>query len=228
MHRIRVRTMLVASAVFLLALATPVFSQTTADNPSKDSKAPADVSVLKQQVAEQQKEIEQLRAIVDQMKQKLDLSPSPAQAVAKPAQTTTTQAPDPGQVASTSPMAPKTAEKPAASSDANMVASTTPMVPKATEKSAGGSSGNLLSFTLIPPAAAHSATQALPPKEAEQVSPPVSPLQFHIGSATFTPVGFMDFTSVWRNHAAGGNIGTSFGSIPYAAVRAAYSPTRLI
>ena len=212
MHRIRVRTMLVASAVFLLALATPVFSQTAADNPSKDSKAPADVSLLKQQVAEQQKEIEQLRAIVDQMKQKLDQPSHPVQAAAKPAQTATTQAPDPGQVASTSPMAPKAAEKSAASSDANMVASTTPMVPKATEKSAGGSSGNLLSSTLIPPAAAHSATQALPPKEQEQISP----LQFHIGSATFTPVGFMDFTSVYHNHAAGGNIGTSFGSIPYA------------
>ena len=86
------------------------------------------------------------------------------------------------------------------------------MVPKAAEKSSAGSDGNLVASTLIPPAAAHSATPALPPKEEEQVSP----LQFHIGSATLIPVGFMDFTSVWRNHAAGGNIGTSFGSIPYA------------
>ena len=70
----RIRSMLIASAMVLIALATPVFSQTAADNSSKDSKAPADVSLLKQQVAEQQKEIEQLRAIVDQMKQKLDQS----------------------------------------------------------------------------------------------------------------------------------------------------------
>jgi len=44
---------------------------------------------------------------------------------------------------------------------------------------------------------------------------PDSPLQFHIGSAYITPVGFMDFTGVVRDHAAGGSIGTSFGSIPY-------------
>jgi hypothetical protein len=182
--------------MLLIALAMPVFSQTAADNSSKDSKAPADVSLLKQQVAEQQKQIEQLRATVDQMKQKLDQTPKPAQNTAKPAQTTakpaqteTTQAPNLGQVASTSPMVPKAAEKSSASSDGNLVAS-----------------------TLIPAAVAPSATQVLPPKEAEQISP----LQFHIGSATLTPVGFMDFTAVFRNHAAGGNIGTSFGSIPYA------------
>jgi uncharacterized coiled-coil protein SlyX len=183
--------------MILIALATPVFSQTAADNSSKDSKAPADVSLLKQQVAEQQKEIEQLRAIVDQMKQKLDESPKPMQTAAKPAQTATTPAPNLGQVASTSPM-----------------------VPKAAEKSSAGSDGNLVASTLIPPAAAHSATPALPPKEEEQVSP----LQFHIGSATLTPVGFMDFTSVWRNHAAGGNIGTSFGSIPYNALSSGLYP----
>ena len=185
----RIRSMLMASAIALIALATPVFSQTAADNSSKDSKAPADVSALKQQVAEQQKQIEQLRATVDQMKQKLDQTPKPAQNTAKPAQTETTQAPNLGQVASTSPMVPKAAEKSSASSDGNLVAS-----------------------TLIPAAVAPSATQVLPPKEAEQISP----LQFHIGSATLTPVGFMDFTAVFRNHAAGGNIGTSFGSIPYA------------
>jgi hypothetical protein len=39
----------------------------------------------------------------------------------------------------------------------------------------------------------------------------------HLGTAYITPVGFMDFTSVWRTHAAGGSIGTSFGSIPYGS-----------
>src|SRR5208337_3189699 len=182
MQFIRTRSMLIASAMVLIALATPVFSQTAADTSSKDPAKRDDVSLLKQQIAEQQKEIEQLRTIVDQMKQRMDQSPNPAQ-------TATTQAPNPGQVASTSPM-----------------------VPKATEKSAAANDGNLVASTLIPSAAIHAATQAPAPKEKEEVSP----LQFHIGSATFTPLGFMDFTSVWRNHAAGGNIGTSFGSIPYA------------
>jgi len=209
----RIRSLLIASAMVLIALATPVFSQTTADNSSKDSKAPADVSVLKQQVAEQQKEIEQLRAIVDQMKQKLDQSSKPAQTAAKPAQTATTQAPNLGQVGSTSPIDPKAAAKSSTGSDGNLVASTSPMVPKATEKSAAGNDGNLVASTVIPSAAVPSPKPALPPKEEEQVSP----LQFHIGSASFTPVGFMDFTAVYHNHAAGGNIGTSFGSIPFNA-----------
>lgn len=55
------------------------------------------------------------------------------------------------------------------------------------------------------------------PKATPVASPPeeASPLQFRVGSAYITPVGFMDFTSVFRNHAAGGSIGTNFASIPY-------------
>ncbi len=45
-----------------------------------------------------------------------------------------------------------------------------------------------------------------------------SPLQLKVGDAYITPVGFMDFTSVYRSHAAGGGIGTNFGSIPYGTV----------
>jgi hypothetical protein len=172
--------MLIASAIVSITLATPVFSQTAADTSSKDSGKRGDVSLLKQQIAEQQKEIEQLRVIVDQMKQKLDQSLNPAQ-------TMTTQAPNLGQVASTSPMIPKTAEKSAAGSDTSLVAS-----------------------TLIPSAAATPLPQT-------QKSDPDPPLQLHLGTAYITPVGFMDFTSVWRTHAAGGSIGTSFGSIPYGS-----------
>jgi hypothetical protein len=168
--------MLIASAMVLFALPTPVFSHTT----SKDSNRRDDVSLLKQQIAEQQKEIEQLRTIVEQMKQKLDQSPNPAQ-------TATTQAPNLG-----------------------LVASTSPMVPKAAEKSAAGSGANLVASTLIPSAAATPSPQT-------QKSDPDPPLQLHIGTASITPVGFMDFTSVFRTHAAGGSIGTSFASIPYGS-----------
>ena len=48
---------LVAGAIVLIALAAPVFSQTAADTSSKDSAKRDDVSLLKQQIAEQQKEI---------------------------------------------------------------------------------------------------------------------------------------------------------------------------
>jgi hypothetical protein len=195
----------------LIALATPVFSQTAADTSSKDSAMRDDVSLLKQQIAEQQKQIEQLRTMLDQMKQRMDQSPNPAQ-------TATTQAPNLGQVASTSPMAPKATEKSAASSG-NLVASTSPMVPKAIEKSSAGSDGNLVASTLIPSAAVPSATPAPAPKEEDKASP----LQFHIGTATIIPVAFMDFTSIYRNHDTNGSIGTNFGNIPFAST-SAYAP----
>ena len=188
-------------AAMMIALTAPVFSQTAADNSSKDSGKKDDVSTLKQQVADQQKEIEQLRTIVNQMKQKLDQTPAAATAKvapAVPAPAPTTPAPAPAEAAVVS--------KP----NLGEVASTSPMVPKATDASAD-SSGGMIGPTLTPPAAIHSAGQ-----EAAKEGDQVSPLTFHIGTATLTPVGFMDFTGVVHSHVAGGNIGTSFGSIPYA------------
>ena len=41
------------------------------------------------------------------------------------------------------------------------------------------------------------------------------PLSFRIGSAYITPVGFMDFTAVFRSTNPGSGIGTNFGSIPF-------------
>ena len=49
-----------------------------------------------------------------------------------------------------------------------------------------------------------------------QEQPEVSPLQFHIGGATFVPVGFMDFTGIYRSRTGGSGIGTNFASIPYS------------
>ena len=55
--------------------------------------------------------------------------------------------------------------------------------------------------------------QASTPPDASTPGP--APLQFHLGEATFTPLGFMDFTSVFRSASAGSGIGTNFGSIPF-------------
>ena len=191
-----------AVAAMMIALAAPVFSQTASDSSSKDSGKKDDVSTLKQQVADQQKEIEQLRSIVNQMKQKLDQTPAAATAKVSPV------------AAAPAPTAPAAPAQTAVVSTPNLgeVASTSPIVPKATENASADSSGGMIGPTLTPSAATHPAAQEASPKEQEQISP----LQFHIGSATLTPVGFMDFTGIVRNHAAGGNIGTSFGSIPYA------------
>jgi len=76
------------------------------------------------------------------------------------------------------------------------VASTTPVVP----------SGDAASV-IHPGLAAALSPQA--PAEAE------SPLQLHVGAASITPIGFMDFTGVFRSVDGGSGIGTSFGSIPY-------------
>jgi hypothetical protein len=51
------------------------------------------------------------------------------------------------------------------------------------------------------------------PQNAQAV--PTSPLQLKVGDAYITPVGFMDFTTVFRTADAGTGIGTNFGSIPF-------------
>lgn len=66
---------------------------------------------------------------------------------------------------------------------------------------------------------------------AAQTSAPMettSPLQFKLGDAYFTPVGFMDMTSVTRSTNPGSGIGTNFGSIPYSNTQAgALSESRM-
>jgi hypothetical protein len=47
-------------------------------------------------------------------------------------------------------------------------------------------------------------------------APGTSPLYFSIGSTHFTPLGFLDFTTVYRTATNGGDIGSSFGGIPYS------------
>lgn len=44
-----------------------------------------------------------------------------------------------------------------------------------------------------------------------------SPLFFKIGGAEFSPLGFLDFTSVYRSTDVGSGIGTNFNSIPFNA-----------
>jgi hypothetical protein len=63
-----------------------------------------------------------------------------------------------------------------------------------------------------------STAAAAPAEPAQKGNDEVSPLQFKIGSAYITPVGFMDFTGVFRTEAGGGSIGTNFSSIPYGNI----------
>ena len=81
---------------------------------------------------------------------------------------------------------------------------------------------------MVPNAAATPiAVPALAPQEA-RTAEEASPLQFHLGSAYFTPLGFMDMTSVSRSTAPGTGIGTNFGSVPFAGTQAgSLTETRL-
>jgi hypothetical protein len=77
---------------------------------------------------------------------------------------------------------------------------------------------------LVVASAAPSAIPAAAPATTPVVAPQgngaeeTSPLQFRIGNAYITPIGFMDFTAVWRNHDGGSGIGTNFAGIPYGNV----------
>ena len=58
-----------------------------------------------------------------------------------------------------------------------------------------------------------------PPRTSQILSGPVpepAPLSFSIGSTRITPVGFMDFTAVFRSKNVGSGLGTSFGTVPFA------------
>ena len=63
------------------------------------------------------------------------------------------------------------------------------------------------------------ASTSAPPRTPQLVSGPEpgpAPLSFSIGSTHITPVGFMDFTAVFRSKNVGSGLGTSFGTVPFA------------
>src|SRR3984893_7272526 len=68
------------------------------------------------------------------------------------------------------------------------------------------------------PITSTTAAMSVPAANPAQGGEESSPLQFRIGSAYITPVGFLDFTGVWRSHTGGSGIGTNFAGIPYGTV----------
>lgn len=133
-------------------------------------KSADDVAQLKAQLAQQQKQIEELTRRLD--------------ALSKPEQPGRTEASAQGNA--TGPRTLDPATRP-------LVASTTPIFPNTPPPTP---------ITITPPSQA-------------TMSDTSNPLQFKLGDAYFTPVGFMDMTSVTRSTNTGSGIGTNFGSIPY-------------
>jgi hypothetical protein len=187
--------------------AVPVFSQTT---PQPAAAASGDeVSLLKQQVAAQQKMLERMQATLAEMKARLDHAeqtskgPAPAQAASAA----------PALAASTRPSAPvvKAAVGPAALPEPRnlgQVASSTPVVPKAPEAAEPAMPVMSMGDPRIPAFYNNGASGA-----DEQG---LSPLSVKIGGATFTPGGFLDFTVFTRSTNLGSGIATSFGAVPFS------------
>ncbi|MGD0695249.1 MAG: hypothetical protein ABSB82_10385 [Terriglobia bacterium] len=102
------RTALGLATTLLLSMAIPAFSQTTSTAP-RDSSSGDDVSVLKQQIAEQQKQIQALQATMKAMLERLDETAGKAQPVSSKAEPASPQVPNVGQVASVTPVIPTSA-----------------------------------------------------------------------------------------------------------------------
>jgi len=66
------------------------------------------------------------------------------------------------------------------------------------------------------PAVAVPPAQAAVPAAVCAPAAPKQPLSFRIGTADFTPFGFVDFTGFFRTRATGSNYPTAFTSIPYS------------
>ena len=69
----------------------------------------------------------------------------------------------------------------------------------------------------LPPAAPAPmpAAMASPPQAQAAAPAESSPLQLKLGNVTIMPVGFMDFTTFWRDKDAASSMGSNFGSVPY-------------
>lgn len=214
MHKRRLVTpRVVGMALILLAVTTSgSFAKDGTSSSGDATTAPAakpaasstdQITLLKQQMALQQQQIEQMQKALADQKQLLEQLTKPAPAPAQAAQN----------------VQPVVTVKPAASTDQGSqthtttlgeVASSTPMIPQ-THKDSSNS---------IAPVGAGSVWMGAGNRAGNEES---SPLQIHIGDATITPVAFMDFTSVYRDHSTNGSIGTNFGSIPYPS-GTAYAP----
>jgi len=92
------------------------------------------------------------------------------------------------------------------------VASTKPMVPATASEPAS-------TFSNWAPPAGTSSGSASQINQNPRPDEP-GPLQLKLGDAYFTPIGFMDMTSVTRSTNPGSGIGTNFGSIPYSNTQA--------
>jgi hypothetical protein len=167
---------------------------TTSARPSEGAKANSDdqITALKQQIGLQQKQIEQLQKALEEQRRLL-------KQLAEPASTAPPTSPP-----IISAAGPNLASQPHAS-NLGEVAAQNVIVPETQRRM-------------------EDAATPLAPAPAAGIGDPnaagaaaVPPLQLKLGTATIIPIGFMDFTGMWRSHDVGSGIGTNFASIPYGS-----------
>lgn len=168
--------------VLLACLLSSIMPLSAADNPASQ---PSEIEQLKQMLANQQKQINELR-------QALAQQASVSAAAAPPAIPT----PDPTPVSSFRNL--------------GQVTSITALVPRPTTLPIAMA----LPATPLPQAAAPNATgSATNPCEADPER--AIPTFLRIGNVCIVPIGFMDLTPLWRDKNAGSSMGSNFGSVPY-------------
>ena len=172
------------ATVFALFAGLLPAGETPQSDKAREQSNTVEIETLKKQLAEQQKQIEELRLIVLGQKKQIDTVVSKDAVAAV--------APSSNQVASTVPYIPST-----------VLAKASPMP---------------LTIPAQTPAAKPAA--AAPSNPCEATGEAKSPAFIHIGDTCLVPVGFMDFTAVWRNKNAASGIGTNYSSIPFENVTA--------
>ena len=215
---------LLMAGLMLAGSAVPAFSQKAGQSAAPPAAAASgdEVSLLKQQVAAQQKMLEQMQATLTEMKARLDHAEqapkaSPATQTAPATVAASTRPASVGPVASAKQSdgahqaASQAAVAPAALPEPRslgQVASLTPVVPKAPE---AAEPAEPAMSSAVPSAPSYYNNGASPADEQG-----LSPLSVKIGGATFTPGGFMDLMFVGRSTNVGSGIGTSFNGVPYS------------
>jgi len=170
---------------------------------SLDSRVAAELSRLKALLAAQQKQFEEQQQQMEQLRQALDLARQQMETISASVSATPSDAP------------------PCATGAVDCAQNTAPHVPRLTEGPLPGRPRRPLMASadpaLTPPPLSLPAalpSYSPPPTPPQTGEAPVAP-HIRIGDAYFTPIGFVDFTTVIRSAATGSGIGTNFGAIPY-------------
>lgn len=161
-----------------------------------------EIARLRELIALQQKQIDELRDAMNQLRQHLERASQSEPVLSS-------QRPEGSQVASLQPVVPVASKRKPRVAGA---ASLPPQPP-------------LMASSTLAPGRGTSEVATRSGVEGSKEKP--APLSIRIGDADFTIGGFLDFTTIYRSTNAGSGIGTSFGSIPFSnTIQGRLSETR--